>query len=367
MENAKPKSQFADCLLEIFIGTWSFCILTPQPLEFERQECFTIHVMPEKKPSFLFAYSWWDAIPVFAAFLHASYIVALFIAFKHFAPHPSMWWLLGVGGIVYAYSISWNINGVSHNFIHNPYFKSELLNRLFSLLESVTCSFSQQFYNCVHDRHHMGNSDTKDELGDTVDWLSIYRHGHDGHAENAWSYIFLSFFRDDVPMTYRELKRRRPADAYWGVFEIACTVSTFIIGFYLNWRFMCFFIPFYYLGNCLSSLNGYYLHFGGNPHKAIAWGVSSYHWLYNVIWFNNGYHAEHHYRPKQHWTKMKELHEQIEEDQKREGTRVIDYPHPFGFMDKSLPSLEEFAPGKKLEASLPHPETTGRAANHAAS
>jgi hypothetical protein len=25
-------------------------------------------------------------------------------------------------GFVYSVSISWNINGVSHNFIHNPYF-----------------------------------------------------------------------------------------------------------------------------------------------------------------------------------------------------------------------------------------------------
>ena len=25
-------------------------------------------------------------------------------------------------GLIYSVSISWNINGVSHNFIHNPYF-----------------------------------------------------------------------------------------------------------------------------------------------------------------------------------------------------------------------------------------------------
>jgi hypothetical protein len=29
----------------------------------------------------------------------------------------------------------------------------------------------------------MGNSDMPDEHGETVDWLSFYRHGHDGEAQ----------------------------------------------------------------------------------------------------------------------------------------------------------------------------------------
>ena len=85
-----------------------------------------------------------------------------------------------------------------------------------------------------------------------------------------------------------------------------CSVRLhFALAFYLNWRFMVYFLPFYYFGHCLSYLNGYYLHFGGNPDVPIAWGVSTYHKLYNWLWFNNGYHAEHHYRPRLHWTQMK--------------------------------------------------------------
>jgi fatty acid desaturase len=65
--------------------------------------------------------------------------------------------------------------------------------------------------------------------------------------------------------------------------------------------------------------------------------VSSYHKLYNWLWFNNGYHAEHHFRPKLHWTKMKELHRQIAADQEAAGVRVITPPHALGFLDRSLP------------------------------
>ncbi len=115
----------------------------------------------------------------------------------------------------------------------------------------------------------------------------------------------------------------------------------FIAGFILSWKFMLFFIPCYYLGHSFSSLNGYYKHFGGNPDLTIAWCVSSYGRLYNWIWFNNGYHAEHHYRPRHHWTKMRQLHVQIHEQQEKAGVRVIKPPHALGFLDPNLPSIEE--------------------------
>ena len=96
---------------------------------------------------------------------------------------------------------------------------------------------------------------------------------------------------------------------------------------------MLFWIPFYYLGNSLSSLNGFYEHYQGNPNLPIAWGVSSYNWVYNITWFNNGYHAEHHYRPKHHWSRMKALRAQIADQQQAAGVKVIKWPHALGFLD----------------------------------
>jgi fatty acid desaturase len=279
----------------------------------------------------VFAWSYWDTVPAACALLHTAYILGLFLAFRQLP-----WWALIPMGLVYSVSISWNINGISHNFIHNPYFTLSLFNRLFSILESLVNGFSQVFYECVHRRHHMGNSDRQDERGDTIDWLSIYRHGHDGRAENVWTYTFLSYFRDDIAATYREIKRISPAEARWGIFEICCTISMAIIALILNWKAMLFFLPFYYLGHSLSSLNGFYKHFGANPDKPIAWGVSSYNWIYNILWFNNGFHAEHHYRPRVHWTRMADLHEMIEKEQQAGGVRVIKPPHALGFLDAGL-------------------------------
>ncbi|MBA2430975.1 MAG: fatty acid desaturase [Chthoniobacterales bacterium] len=280
-----------------------------------------------KTSSRLFAYTRMDAIPVLCAVAHFAYVLFLFYLFP-----TAPWWLLIILGLIYSVAIDWNISSIAHNLIHNPYFRWKPLNYAFSLLESVTMGFSQMFYDQIHTRHHMGNSDRKNENGETTDWLSIYRHSHDDEPESVWKYTFLGYFRDDPRKIFREIKRKKSFDAYFGVFEIASWVCIMAVAAWFNWKFLLYYLPFYYFGHCLAFLNGYYRHYGGNPDEPIAWGVSSYHRLYNWTWFNAGYHAEHHFRPKVHWTEMKLLRDRIVEEQRCAGTRVIAPPHALGFL-----------------------------------
>src|SRR5437867_12907064 len=141
-----------------------------------------VNVERPRTNSRVFAHTRWDAIPVAAALLHCAYFFRMFYLF----PRVPLW-VMFILGFIYSVSISWNINGISHNFIHNPYFRSPLLNRLFSIMESITVGFSQIFYECIHMHHHKGNADRPDETGETVDWISIYKHGHDGEAEHPSS------------------------------------------------------------------------------------------------------------------------------------------------------------------------------------
>jgi fatty acid desaturase len=289
----------------------------------------------------IFAHTRWDMVPTLAAFFHLAYFFAMYLLF----PYTPLWLMLMMG-FVYALMINANINGVGHNFIHNPFFRSTLLNRLFAVANSVACCFSQTYYDVVHMQHHKGNADRPDEKGETIDWISIYKHGHDGEAENPWSYIFLSFFRDNPAAIKRELKKRGDTEVWWGNVELGVFIAVLLTMaiivptrpiHFINWRYMLFFLPFFYLGHCFSYLNGYFRHYGGNPDKPIAWGVSSYGKIYNWIFFYNGYHAEHHFRPKVHWTKMEGFQRSIIEIQKREGVRVIEHAHMLGFLDPNLP------------------------------
>ncbi len=286
--------------------------------------------MTPRKPGAIFAHSKWDIVPTLAAFAHLAFNVWLIAGF---AARPL--WISALLGCIYAMSLSWNINGISHNFIHTPYFKPRWLNYAFSLLESLAIGFSQTYYRWIHMRHHVGNSDRPDAEGETVDWLSIYRHGKNGEPESVWSYTFLSFFRDDMGDIHKAIAKRKPFNAKWGRFELYAFLALVAGALLYDWRALLFFVPFYYLGNCLSSLNGYFEHFNGNPDKPIAWGVSTYNKIYNWLWFGNGYHAEHHYRPSTHWTTLHDLHMRILDEQRQGGVHVIDTCHALGFIAKS--------------------------------
>ncbi|MCI3180490.1 fatty acid desaturase [Caulobacter sp. CCUG 60055] len=283
-----------------------------------------------KKKSGLFAWSNWDIVSVLAAFGHLAFVIWLVAGFS-----ARPWWGNLICLCLYSIGISWNINGVSHNFLHTPFFRWKPLNYAFSLLESVAIGFSQTFYTWVHLRHHEGNSDRPGPDGETRDWLSIYRHGRDGQPENVWGYVFKSFFRDGGGSIYKALKERRPFDAEWGRVEIAAVALFFIAMVVVNWKAVLCMVPFYYFGECLSNLNGYYEHLNGDPDEPIAWGVSTYAPIYNLTWFNNGHHAEHHYRPAVHWTRLPAMRRAIEEEQRAKGVHVIGTPHALGFLARS--------------------------------
>lgn len=274
------------------------------------------------------AYSSWDWVPVLLGLAHFACVIALVTGFA------GLGWPARLGfAFLYAVSIAWSVNSISHNLIHNPYFSSDLLNHLFSMLLSLTLGFSQVMYHLVHNRHHSGNMDRPDAEGNTIDFISIYKHGRGGKPENAFKYFLMSYFRDDPVVIYKAIRSRQPDEARWAIAEIVSVLALYGALAIYDWRAVLFLVPFYWLGHSLSALNGYYEHYRANPDQPIAWGVSSYNWLYNATWMNNGYHAEHHYRPKLHWTRMAELHREIAEEQRAAGVHVISWPHVLGFLD----------------------------------
>ena len=281
-----------------------------------------------------FKVSAWDALPAALAVAQLGLVLAYFYAW------PGLSWGSRIGWLaLYALSVGWNLNSIAHNFIHNPFFKSERLNALMSLVITLALVSPQTMYRYVHLKHHAGNADLPDEAGVTIDPLSIYQYGHDGKPEPMLSYVFMQFFRDDDPFALaRKIGEKRPQQARQALFEFWSIVAVYgaLLGigvFTGRWAFVPLIVAGSYLGQCFSNLCGYYEHLGGNPDKPIAWGVSTYSRPYNWVFLYNGYHAEHHYRPKVHWTKMVALHRDIAEEQRREGVTVIGPAHFLGFLE----------------------------------
>lgn len=279
----------------------------------------------------IFRYSAWDAVPAALVYIHLGLLLAFFIAW----PQLGWGWRLAGAGL-YAFAIGWNQDSVSHNFIHNPFFTSKLLNRITEFALTLENGVPQTMYAYVHMRHHAGNSDRPDGKGRTIDPISIYRNGADGRAEPMLRYVLMGFWRDDDPFSVaREIGRKRPAEAKRAMHEFWVLVAVYAALLVLRWDFILVLAPFYYLGQSLSFLIAYYEHLGAEPSNPLATGVSTYEPVYNFVFLNNGYHAEHHYRPKQHWTKMARLKAEIASAQQAAGVRVIGPAHFLGFLDPS--------------------------------
>ncbi|MDB5449380.1 MAG: hypothetical protein JWQ46_436 [Phenylobacterium sp.] len=309
----------------------------------------TARARPKPK-ALLFRYSAWDAVPAALAFLHLALILAFFLAWPHLT-WPQR--LLGAG--LYGLAIGWSLDSVAHNFIHNPFFAWEPLNRLTSFVLTFTLGTPQTMYAYVHMRHHAGNSDRIGADGATVDPISLYRYGQHGKIEPLLSYVFLQFWRDDGPFTVaRAIRAKRPVEARQALQEFWAMVALYALLLVLNWQFVLLLAPFYYLGQCMSFLIAWFEHAGADPDQPIATGVSTYGRAYNLMFLNNGYHGEHHHRPKAHWTTMKAVRAETQDAQRAAGVRTIRWAHPLGFLDpawRDVPTARRAARGARVSAS----------------
>lgn len=219
--------------------------------------------------------------------------------------------------------ISTNFQCVSHNFIHNEFFNSKFLNINYSIINSIVLGTPQSFYYIHHMNHHRYNNDFKDtETGTTKDDSSLFRFSNDKKPEGLLRYSFLSYFRVDFPdLLKKSISKMGKAIV---LLEITGLLIFIIILMVINIKFFFFiYIPILYLGAVFASMENHFEHFGATPGNRKTDSVSCYGEFYNFIWFNNGYHQEHHYSPTTHWTKIKKIKDELP----TEGRKVVKHFH----------------------------------------
>jgi Fatty acid desaturase len=149
---------------------------------------------------------------------------------------------------VVALGVWWNSNTIAHNFIHNPFFRSRRLNALFSSYLTLLLGVPQTIWRERHLAHHAGR---------------------------PWRF-------------------RGSPEAF---IEIGLVASLWIA--MLNLApvfFLTVYLPGYAAGLVLCALHGYYEHELGTINHTGR--------LYNLLLFNDGYHAEHHANPGNHWSRL---------------------------------------------------------------
>jgi fatty acid desaturase len=257
----------------------------------------------KRQGGWIFRYSRLDAILVAISVSHvAAMLAVMFWSDRIDAP------LLIAAGLGFVFLCCTNYQCVAHNFIHNPFFSREPLNHVFSILNSLSLGMPQTLYRFHHLNHHKYNSDYQDpETGETRDYSSIYRFSRSsGQAEGVWTYSLLGPFRVDLGQLFAIAKQR-------GLGWLVILETLALLGFYaalawMNWQvFLAFLVPVLFAGQAAAFAQNYLEHKGADPGSRLTDSVSCYSPLYNFLWFNNGYHQEHHYRPYVHWTQIRKI------------------------------------------------------------
>ena len=146
-----------------------------------------------------------------------------------------------------AIGLWWNANTIAHNFIHRQLIPGRLLNACFSCYLSLLLGFPQSLWRA----RHLGHHGLRDRLESTQMMLDCVS---------------------------------------------ALTLWAALLG--LTPRFtLTIYLPGYLFGVGLCFLQGHYEHVRGT--------VSYYGRFYNLLFFNDGYHIEHHSHPGMHWRELR--------------------------------------------------------------
>jgi fatty acid desaturase len=269
------------------------------------------------KAGVLFAHSRLDALLVMITGLQLALIIWGLVKFPALS-------LAGLALFLLAHvllSVT-NYNTAAHNFVHSPFFASRRLNDLYAALCGITVMLPFTLLRIYHMEHHQYGNDPKDPVtGTTRDSTSTYLYGKDGGPEGLWRYSFLSPLRDvigiagafETAMASRERLRI-------GV-ETAAIVAFWAALCWLNWKFALYYAVVVYLSLVATTAQNYFEHYGARPGSRKTDSVSCYNPLYNLLWFNNGYHQEHHFRAGVHWAKIKELRKEMAAEEERRVVR----------------------------------------------
>lgn len=266
----------------------------------------------------LFKHSRWDAFFVVLTGLDLALRVFLILNLGT----GSTWAIVGVVATLIILN-AMNYECAGHYFIHSPFFRSKNANNVYSVANSLAFGFPQTFYRAEHLCHHRYNNDFPDPITRKAgDRSSIYQYSSTPKIpEPPFKYAIMSAWRQNVSELYRQTPKRLRTLL---IIEIAALAIGYGIALLANPLACLALVLVSGAGSFISNLQNWLEHAHADPGSRLTDSVSCYASFYNFIWFNNGYHQEHHAAPRVHWTKLPQMKEKMLPETER---RVVPYAH----------------------------------------
>ena len=196
-----------------------------------------------------------------------------------------------------------------HNFAHCSVFHSKILNDIYGILLTILSGAPSSLYVPGHNETHHRHLETKKDIMRTTQMT--YKH----ECLNILLFfptIFLNILKNDF--IYMNEKRKLKKRIYYVYFienTILHLLLLFLFSTSLSKMLFRYFIPTLIGKYMIVTLN-ILQHKGCDPNSKYAHSRNFTGYILNFLFFNNGFHTQHHNTPGLHWSRLEIQHKKIE-------------------------------------------------------
>ena len=200
------------------------------------------------------------------------------------------------------------ITAINHNIGHVPIWRNPTLNRITEYVAGTLQGVPLFLFQTIHvDSHHRYNQSEEDAT-------RVSRVGEHNHL---WGYLVYPLFTlGPVRKLRKEYFRSisfRSDEFRKIIIQHGLLLLLWSVSLYISWEKMIVFIM-------IPQLIGIHFLMASNYLQHAQCEVGSAHnhsrnftgWIFNLLFFNVGYHTAHHLDQKIHWTKLPSVHQEIQ-------------------------------------------------------
>ncbi len=189
--------------------------------------------------------------------------------------------------ILSALFLNFSLHITIHHFVHFN-LKSKALNFVLSLLYTICLVFPYNIYKLQHINHHRYNNNINDI---TSTWKL---KNNQLVPKNWFRYCFLWLFITPTKSFWKEAKEKdfAPNEMTLIKVELLILFSIYLLLFLINPFFVIWYALLFYFGWTFISITNYGQHLPIIKHTPTAFTFNNK--IYNLLFFNNGLHLEHH-------------------------------------------------------------------------